>query len=325
MNIDFMSVSPILVTDWSNNFTNSFDMICGKIKFVLLAQRFIGIFSLLFGLSIAIQKKNFDESGNSFNKYYFKRTGILIFFGLIHIAFFYMGDILIIYSILGLTLFLLFKLSNRTLIILACIIYFVPAILESLQYLDNFASNIKNYYTSETIKLTYQSGTFLEKAKARFIEYFYYDFTGLSWNRTSFAMMILGYIIGRNSFHKTYLTYWRKLKVVFIISFIFFVSFIVYCFTADIRFSFWLNFIYNLHILASIATYLFLALLVFQYKTFSGLNDPFINIGRMSLSNYLFQSIVCSFVFTNYGLSLFAKTSPTTNILIALTIFMRRK
>ena len=54
MNIDFMSTDFNLVENWSDNFSNQFDFISGKLKFLFLKQRFIGIFSLLFGLSIAI-------------------------------------------------------------------------------------------------------------------------------------------------------------------------------------------------------------------------------------------------------------------------------
>jgi len=321
MNIDFMGNSPVLVEDWSDNFSNSFDQAAGRLKFLFLAQRFIGIFSLLFGLSIAIQQKNFQNSGIPFNSYYFKRIGILIVIGIIQVLFFYMGDILIIYGLLGIVLFFFFKLSNRVLIISAILIFFVPAILESLQLTGDFLSNIENHYTSESITEVYQSGTLLEMMKARLTEFFYYDLTGISWNRTSFSMMIIGYLIGRNDLHITYLKYRKKLKIVFFISILFFAAFALHFLFMNADFSFWLNILYNFHILVSITTYVLIILFIYKINIFKKFASLITHAGKMSLSNYLFQSVVCAFIFTNYGLSLFAKTTPTDNVLIVSGIY----
>src|SRR4051812_4942841 len=81
MNIDFMSTST-LVSDWHEGFTNTFDAEAGKYKFLYLAQRFIGIFSFLFGLSIAIQKQNFKDQKKAFAPYYFRRAALLLVLGI---------------------------------------------------------------------------------------------------------------------------------------------------------------------------------------------------------------------------------------------------
>ncbi|HEY9269312.1 DUF418 domain-containing protein, partial [Achromobacter sp.] len=43
--------------------------------------------------------------------------------------------------------------------------------------------------------------------------------------------------------------------------------------------------------------------------------------GRMALSNYLMQSVVCAFLFTAWGLRLFASVSPLAAFCIAVAIF----
>lgn len=43
--------------------------------------------------------------------------------------------------------------------------------------------------------------------------------------------------------------------------------------------------------------------------------------GRMALSNYLLQSLVCALVFTAYGLGLMGQVSPLGSVLIALALF----
>jgi uncharacterized protein len=41
-------------------------------------------------------------------------------------------------------------------------------------------------------------------------------------------------------------------------------------------------------------------------------------VGRMAMSNYVFQSLVCALLFHSYGLGLFNRTSYAVNVLIAL-------
>ena len=44
--------------------------------------------------------------------------------------------------------------------------------------------------------------------------------------------------------------------------------------------------------------------------------------GRMALSNYLMQSVVCAFLFTGWGLRLSGSVSPGVGLLIAVAIFL---
>ena len=321
-----MSTDSILVENWSDNFSNSFDFVSGKLKFLFLQQRFIGMFSLLFGLSIAIQQQNFKSTGANFTKYYFKRALILSLLGIVQILFFYMGDILLIYSLLSMFLFCFFKRSNKIILASALLVFFVPAVFESIEpyqtIINGFADNIKNHYTQSSITTVFQSGNLLQMMQARLTEYFYYDFTGLMWNRTALALMLLGYLIGKNNWHTNYLQYWRKLKIVAVVCFLYYAALITFFFVVKVQFSFCVNIAYNLHILVSIATYTFFILLLYKYNIAQNFTNLISNIGKTSLSNYVLQGIVCAFIFTNYGFSLFAKTSPTQNTLIVISIYI---
>jgi uncharacterized protein len=48
---------------------------------------------------------------------------------------------------------------------------------------------------------------------------------------------------------------------------------------------------------------------------------PLAAVGRMSLSNYLLQSLVCTTLFYAYGFGLYGKTGPTVNLVLALGLF----
>ena len=45
-------------------------------------------------------------------------------------------------------------------------------------------------------------------------------------------------------------------------------------------------------------------------------------VGKMALSNYVFQTIICTTLFYSYGFGLYNKTSPSQNIGIVLLIFL---
>jgi len=48
---------------------------------------------------------------------------------------------------------------------------------------------------------------------------------------------------------------------------------------------------------------------------------PLASTGRMALSHYLFQSIVCTTIFYSYGLGLYGKVGIVSGIILAIAIF----
>jgi uncharacterized membrane protein YeiB len=49
--------------------------------------------------------------------------------------------------------------------------------------------------------------------------------------------------------------------------------------------------------------------------------SPLGNVGRTALSNYLFQSIVCTTLFYSYGFGLYGQVGPAVGVVITLAIF----
>ncbi|MCU0225390.1 MAG: DUF418 domain-containing protein [Acidobacteria bacterium] len=66
----------------------------------------------------------------------------------------------------------------------------------------------------------------------------------------------------------------------------------------------------------------YMAALVLLY--FGGVARPLLDalapVGRMAMSNYAFQSLVCALLFHSYGLGLFGRTSNLENVLIAVAL-----
>jgi uncharacterized protein len=49
--------------------------------------------------------------------------------------------------------------------------------------------------------------------------------------------------------------------------------------------------------------------------------SPLKYVGKMSLTNYLFQSILCTFIFYSYGLGLYGSFQPFHGLLLVIVIY----
>jgi uncharacterized protein len=92
----------------------------GVVK-VFFEFKFISLFSLLFGMGLAMQLMRASAAGRSFAPLHLRRMGVLAVFGLLHGLLLWYGDILFLYAIVGTFLLLLLPLPPRTLLIIAAI------------------------------------------------------------------------------------------------------------------------------------------------------------------------------------------------------------
>ena len=83
------------------------------------ADKFIFIFSFLFGVSFSIMNHKYGHVERFFAKLWIRRMAALLSFGVVDILFFWPGDILLAYSLLGLTLY--FFRSESTFFALAAV------------------------------------------------------------------------------------------------------------------------------------------------------------------------------------------------------------
>ena len=63
-------------------------------------------------------------------------------------------------------------------------------------------------------------------------------------------------------------------------------------------------------------------ILLTQRETWQRRLAPLGAVGRMALSNYLLQSLICTAIFYSYGLALFGKVRPSLGLLLTTIIFL---
>ncbi len=85
--------------------------------------KFYTLFSILFGMGLALQGRRASESGRPFGRFFVRRLVVLFFIGLAHGLLFSTADILALYAVVGLVALPLRELKPKRLLTLAGVLY----------------------------------------------------------------------------------------------------------------------------------------------------------------------------------------------------------
>ena len=98
------------------------------LNLMLVNGKFYTIFSFLFGMGFALQLSRLER--NRFNgiRIFRRRLLLLLAIGLVHMSTLYGGDILTLYAVLGLVLPLVYKWSDRKLILTSAVLILLPIV-----------------------------------------------------------------------------------------------------------------------------------------------------------------------------------------------------
>lgn len=300
--------------------------------FFLFGGKSYAMFALLFGLTFFIQSYNQEQKGKDFRARFAWRLVLLFVFGFINSSF-YQGDILMTYAIIGFVLIPVAKLNDRTVFIIALFLILQPyewyVFFKSLQYPDfiasaplsgSFFSKMGEYIPGNSIVKTWV-GNITNGKPAVFL---------WTWESgrvfQTAALFMFGMLAGRRSLFTTTpenKQFWLKILIVASIVFIPF-------FAVKQGVSTWISSKYMSSSVQNIATLYanmsFMLVLVsgfvllFQTKFFYRILNVFTPLGRMSLSNYIIQSVIGSFIYYGYGLGLYQYTGSTYCILIGIAL-----
>lgn len=136
-----------------------------------LQLKFFILFSFIFGWGMAIQSRSAESKGQSFSKRSFRRMAGLAILGVVHAILVFSGDILLLYVLLGLFLWLIRDFSPRQLIKFAA--WMLPL---SMIFITIIAVLIDAMMTDEAISYAEiggasLGGSFLEGTKTRLVDW----------------------------------------------------------------------------------------------------------------------------------------------------------
>lgn len=110
-----------------------------NVIFSLFAGKAYAIFALLFGFTFYIQCHNQKKKGKDFGYRFLWRLVLLLGFATLNAAFFPAGDVLLLFTVVGLVLFLVRKWSDKAILITAIILLIQP--IEWYHYIMSLAQS----------------------------------------------------------------------------------------------------------------------------------------------------------------------------------------
>ena len=282
----------------------------------LLSGKMYGIFAMLFGLSFFIMNDNQQQKGRSFSGRFAWRMCLLFMFGIINVSF-YDGDILMLYACYGLLLIPISYLSSKWVWCIIALLAIQPVELFCL--LSGITIDHTRLFEiyNQTIAL-HEHGTFWENAvnNVRYGFELNLRFNVFSGRLTQLlCLFILGMQLCR---HRLFYNEGNNLKIWHVILCVSAALVIGLSFVDFGALDIWLKPIYNLFILLMIVS-----AVVSAWYAFEGVRRVLRHLctfGRMSLTNYLLQSVIGCFIFYGYGLGCYYKLGITYAVLVGLSM-----
>jgi len=301
--------------------------------FFLLAGKAYATFSLLFGFSFYIQLRNQRARGGDFKGRFAWRMVLLIFFSQLH-ALFYNGDILLLYAFMGFTLIAVCDWSDRKVFLLATICLLQPV--EWIRVVcglinPDFKSYGDLFYTYYLRAMPIlEHGTLPEVLYSNITDGQLFSNLWQIENGRLFqvpALFMFGMLLGRRNYFVRSdgsVKFWKKILAG--ASFAFIPLYLLQKYVPGFFES--QAVVMPLQIvLPSLSNFAFMAILVSSFTLFWFAADGYkfqrllIPYGRMSLTNYIGQSIIGGFIYWGCGLGLYPYTGATACLLIGIAIF----
>lgn len=300
--------------------------------FTLFAGKAYAIFALLFGFTFYIQSDNQNRQGKDFGYRFLWRLVLLTGFATLNAAFFPAGDVLLLFAVVGPVLFLTRNWSDKAIGIAAVIL-----LLQPVEWYHCIAGLTDPAHRLPDLKVDEMYAEVAEYTKAgNFRDFVLGNITlgqkaSLLWavNAGRFfqtaGLFLLGFYIGRKRLFvssEKNLRLWTRVLIVSAISFapLYTLKELVMQSDAIVRQSagtaldMWQKLAFASVLVSSFV-------ILYRNETFSRRVSSLRLYGRMSLTNYISQSVIGAAIYFPFGLYLAPYCGYTVSLLIGLLTF----
>ena len=317
------------VNDLANWFTSAKDIIHHQLLDIYVQSSFYPLFSMLFGYGLAMQFLKAQLLQTRFYSFASKRFIILMLIGFFHAFFIWWGDILAQYAFCGFFLLLFIRFRSTILVVLALVLnaLFQASFILAYKAGGIFDVEVQAYpldlMAVESAIAAYSTGTWGDMFIQRFAD-LTVQMSPIMWISSLFTIlpyMLLGAAAAKWRLierAKEKLVIWIVLAIVGLGAGIFIKSApIIYTRTYGLDY---LKVYVGGPILSIgyIALVVLLCLIPFVVKMFR----PIANAGRISMTLYIMQSLICTFIFYNWGLGLYGKLDVFACVMLAIGIYV---
>lgn len=275
------------------------------------------LFSFLFGLGLALQLRR----GGAALARVRRRLLILLLLGLAHAVLIWYGDILIAYAVGGLVL-TLFAFQRSWVLVAAALLFFA---LSSAAYLTPYDPGLAGgapWLNQATFSQTFGTGSYLEVVayQARMAGRELLDLP--RFVPTVLWLFLLGLLAGRHGLLEHSLPrVWRNILLAALPLALFFKGYYAYWYVVGGYHPAANGYSFAIGGPALMFVYLALLTRLLGRPRWAQRLAPFGLVGRLALTHYLGQSLVCTLIFNGYGLGLFGRFSLSLSLLLVVVIF----
>ncbi len=309
--------------------------------------KFYVLFSFLFGMGFYFFLQKVDEAGKTMLSIFRRRLFILLIIGVLHVVLFWYGDILVVYALFGFILTWFRNKSDRTVLIWAGVFLLIPLAFTTLMLSvvnlamsnPDAASQLEQTFSgqqahfdqlTERAMVVYSTGSFGEIMSMRLTEYSYMWGGILSFFPFVLAMFLVGMLFGRRGYLADIKAnegffkklFWISLPLAIIFNYLLATNASVaqHAFPSGELVLLMLGFAIG----GPAMMFVYLSLVVFCLNRgfLQWLASKIAGAGRMALTNYLTQSIICTTLYYGYGLGMYGRVDIVNGMLLTLAIYI---
>ncbi len=306
-----------------------------SVIFTLFAGKSYAIFALLFGFTFYVQYTNQQLKGGDFGYRFLWRLLLLAGFATLNAAFFPAGDVLLLFSIVGIFLFIVRKWSDKAIFILAIIF-----LLQPIEWFHYISSLYNPEYSLPDLGVGAMYNEVAEYTEEGHFWHFIWGNVTLGQKASLFwaigagrflqtaGLFMLGLLLGRKqcfvSSEKS-IRFWVKMLIIFAVLFAPLYQLKVELMadtqtsliqqTVGVVLDMWQKFAFTVILVSSF-------FILYQKESFRKLTANLRFYGKMSLTNYISQSIVGALIYFPIGLYLAPYCGFTLSLLIGIVFFL---
>lgn len=310
------------------------------LQYVVIDQRFMPIFGMLFGAGFLILSEGRARSPG-FNAYVFRRMGVLLAIGVAHAYLIWPGDILINYALCGPILLLFYQMSAKRLLIYAVVfktihlsLFLFPAIYEQTFHRVLFAWWLEIGEAPMSESAAY-AGSYADLFRYNAWRNQFIQWTAMLdyriWNALAFMIAGMGlYKLNILSGSQPKIFYYRMLKISLALGSPLLVYGVLGRIGGDEAVSAFVGLYtslpysglsYQLGTTITAISMLSGLLLLFTTRPDTHFIRLMRSVGRMALSNYIFQSLIFFVIFAMLELVPYDVLDPDERLLWAVAIW----
>ena len=315
--------------------TDALNLTVHGFQAILADQKFMALFSMLFGAGLILLVDKLDATGRSPLKIHYSRNVWLLAFGIGH-TLLWEGDVLMIYALCAFVLYLFRGLTAKTQIIAGVCVYLLP-VLVSLLFANDLlgAADLNNFFSPTQQQLDAEIAAFQQGLSD---ETYMPEFTDpvllavflllLEAFLRAFGMMLIGMGLFRLGVlsAKASPAFYRNMMIFgFGIGIPLAALGLAYNYTQGWRADFLVVYGRQPNHFAALflaAGYVGLIMTWTMTRFLQPLQSALADVGQMALTNYIGQTVIATCIFYWYGLGLFGTFDRIAQMGVVLSIWL---